>query len=63
MKSVLLITIYLNKTYSKVRIGKRLSDSLPLENGLKQGIALSPLLFVRICHYEAPGKPGGTETE
>jgi hypothetical protein len=35
----------LNETYSKVRIGKYLSDSLPIQNGLKKGDALSPLLF------------------
>jgi hypothetical protein len=29
----------------KVRIGKHLSDSFPFQNGLKQGDALSPLLF------------------
>jgi hypothetical protein len=29
----------------KVRIGKHLSDSFPIQNGLKQGYALSPLLF------------------
>jgi hypothetical protein len=34
----------LNETYSKVRIGKYLSDSFPVQNGLKQGDALSPLL-------------------
>jgi hypothetical protein len=27
----------LNETYSKVRIGKHLSDSFPIQNGLKQG--------------------------
>jgi hypothetical protein len=32
-------------TYSKVCIGKHLSDSFPIKNGLKQGDALSPLLF------------------
>jgi hypothetical protein len=26
----------LNETYSKVRIGKHLSDSFPIQNGLKQ---------------------------
>jgi hypothetical protein len=31
--------------HSKVRIGKHLSDSLPIQNGLIQGDALSPLLF------------------
>jgi hypothetical protein len=35
----------LNETYSKVRIGKYLSDNFPTQNGLKQGDALSPVLF------------------
>jgi hypothetical protein len=35
----------LNETYSKVRIGKLLSDKFPIQNGLKQGDALSPLVF------------------
>jgi hypothetical protein len=35
----------LNETYSKVRVGKLLSDKFPIQNGLKQGDALSPLLF------------------
>jgi hypothetical protein len=35
----------LNETYSRVRIGKNLSDKFSVENGLKQGDALSPLLF------------------
>jgi retron-type reverse transcriptase len=33
----------MNETYSTVR--KRLSDMFPIKNGLKQGDALSPLLF------------------
>jgi cleavage and polyadenylation specificity factor subunit 1 len=37
----------LNETYSKVRIGKHLSDSFPIHKGLKQGDALSPLLSPR----------------
>jgi hypothetical protein len=28
-----------------VRIGKNLSNKIPVQNGLKQGDALSPLLF------------------
>jgi hypothetical protein len=35
----------LNETYSKVRIGKLLPDKFPIQNGLQQGDALSPLLF------------------
>jgi hypothetical protein len=34
----------LNETYSKVRIGNLLSDKFPIQNGLKQGDALLPLL-------------------
>jgi hypothetical protein len=41
----------LNETYSKVRIGKHLSDSFPIQNGLKQGDALSPLLFNLALEY------------
>jgi hypothetical protein len=44
-KLVRLIKMYLNETYSKVRVGKLLSDKFPIQNGLKQGDALSPLLF------------------
>jgi hypothetical protein len=42
MKLVRLITMCLNETYSKVHIGKHLSDSFPIQNGLKQGDVLSP---------------------
>jgi hypothetical protein len=45
----------LNETYSKVRIGKHLSDSFPIQIGLKQGDALSPLLFNFALDY-AVGK-------
>jgi hypothetical protein len=44
-KLVKLITICLSETCSKVRIGKNLSDEFSVQNGLKQGDALSPLLF------------------
>jgi hypothetical protein len=40
MKQVRLIKICLNETYSKVRIGEYLSNSFPIQNGLKQGDAL-----------------------
>jgi hypothetical protein len=36
----------LNESYSKVHAGKCLSDSFPIQNGLKQGDALSPLFLI-----------------
>jgi hypothetical protein len=41
----------MNSTYSKVRIGKHLSDSFHIQNDLKQGGALSPLLFNFASEY------------
>jgi hypothetical protein len=35
----------LNETYSEIRIGKHLSDTLPIQNGMKQEDAFSLLLF------------------
>ena len=35
----------LTETYIRVRVGNNLSDMFPIRNGLKQGDALSPLLF------------------
>jgi predicted GTPase len=43
--------MYLNEKYSKVGIGKRLSDSFHLQICLKQGDALSPLLFNFALEY------------
>jgi hypothetical protein len=40
MKLVRLIKMYLNETFSKVRIGKHLFDSFPIQNSLKQEDAL-----------------------
>jgi hypothetical protein len=50
-KLVRLIKMCLNETYSKVRIGKLFSDIFPVQNGLKQGDALSPLLFNFALEY------------
>jgi hypothetical protein len=44
MKQVGLIKMCLNEIYSKVRIDKHLSHSFRIQNGLKQGDALSSLL-------------------
>jgi hypothetical protein len=51
MKLVRLIKMCLNETYSKVRIGKHLFDSFLIQDGLKQGDALSPLLFNFALEY------------
>jgi hypothetical protein len=48
----------------EVKTGCNLAESFREGYDLKQGDALSPLLFklyFRICHYEGPGKPGGTQ--
>jgi hypothetical protein len=37
--------------YNRVQVGKNLSDRLPIRNGLKQGDALSPLLFNFALEY------------
>ena len=44
-KMVRLIKMCLTETYSRVRVGKNLSEMFPIRNGLKQGDALSPFLF------------------
>jgi hypothetical protein len=41
----------LNETYSKVHISKHFSGSFPLQNCLKQGDTLSPLLFNVALEY------------
>jgi hypothetical protein len=51
MKLLSLIKMCLNETYSKVHIGKHLSDNFPIQNGLKQGDALLPLLFYFTLQY------------
>jgi hypothetical protein len=45
MKLVRLITVYLSYICSEVRAGKNLPDAFPIQNDLKQGDALPPLLF------------------
>jgi hypothetical protein len=37
--------------YNKVSMGTHLSDSLPIQNGLKERHALSPLLFKFALEY------------
>jgi hypothetical protein len=51
MKLVRLIKICLNKIYKRVQVGKHLSDIFTIKNGLKQGDALSPILFNFALEY------------
>jgi len=48
---VRLIKMCLSETCSRGRVGKNLSEMFPIRNGLKQGDALSPLLFNFALEY------------
>jgi hypothetical protein len=48
---VTLIKMCLTETYSKVHIDKHLCDTFPIQNGLKQGNALSSVLFNFALEY------------
>ena len=50
-KLVRLIKMCLTERYSRVRVGKNLSEMFPSRNGLKQGDALSPLLVNFALEY------------
>ena len=50
-KLVRLIKMCLTETYSRVQVGKNLFEMFPVRNGLKQGDALSPLLFNFALEY------------
>jgi len=47
-KLVSLIKLSLTETYSRVRVGKNVSDRFPIRNGLTQGDALSPMFLTLI---------------
>jgi hypothetical protein len=51
MNLVRLIKMCLNETYSRVQVGKNLTDKFPIRNCFKQGDALSPLLFNFALEY------------
>jgi hypothetical protein len=50
-KLVRLVKMCLTETYSRVRLGKDLSEMFPIRNGLKQGDAVQPLLFNFALEY------------
>jgi hypothetical protein len=51
LKLVGVIKVCLNESYSRARVGNHLSDKVPIENSLKQGDALLPLLFSFALEY------------
>jgi len=50
-KLIRLIKTSLTETYSRVRVGKNVSDRFPIRNGSKQGDALSPMIFNFALEY------------
>ena len=50
-QEIRLIKMCLSKTYSRVHVCHFLSDAFPIHCGLKQGHALSPLLFNFALEY------------
>jgi hypothetical protein len=65
-KLVRQIKMCLNEIYSKVCVGKLLADKFPIQNGLKQGDTLSPLLFqfcFRVCHQVSSRESGQFRVE
>ena len=51
MKLVRLIKMCLTEMYSRVQVGKNLSDMFPIRSCLKQGDSLSPFLFNFALEY------------
>jgi len=51
LKLVRLIKESLTETYSRIQVGKHLSDVFPIRNGLKQGDDLSPWIFNFALEY------------
>jgi len=51
MKLIRLIKMCLTETRSRVRVGENLADMFPIRNGLKQGDALSTMLFKFALDY------------
>jgi hypothetical protein len=52
MKLVRVFKMHLNETHSRIHIGKHLSDHFILQNDLRKGDALLPVLFNSVCVYQ-----------
>jgi hypothetical protein len=50
-KLATLIKVRLHETQSKARIGKHLSENVPIENGIKRADALTSMLFNFASEY------------
>jgi len=50
-KLVRIIKMSLTETFSRIWVGKNVSDKFPIRNGLKQGDALLPILFNFALEY------------
>jgi hypothetical protein len=50
-KLVGIIEMCLNETYSKICLDKHLFDTFPIQNGVKQGDALSPFPLEQECLF------------
>jgi len=50
-KLVSLIKMSLTETYSRVRVGKNVSNKFHIRNGLKRGDVLTPMLFNFALEY------------
>jgi hypothetical protein len=51
VKLVRQIEMCLNESYSRIHIFKHLSDNFTVKNDLKQGNALSPVIFNLVLEY------------
>jgi len=64
LKLVMQLKMCLNETYSRVQVGKHLSDRFPIKNSLKKKRHFNAIAFqicFTVCHYEGSGEPGWLE--